>query len=44
MIEKFALTIKKLRHEQFRRSSERGPLLDPLELQLGDLKVNAAQA
>jgi len=38
------LTIKKLRHEQFGQSSERGALLDQLELQLADLEENAAQA
>ena len=44
MIEKLKLTIKKLRHEQFGQSSERGALLDQLELQLADLEENAAQA
>src|SRR5215211_261954 len=44
LIEKLKLTIKKLRHEQFGQSSERGALLDQLELQLADLKENAAQA
>src|SRR4030095_7534848 len=43
-IEKLKLTIKKLRHEQFGQSSERGALLDQLELQLADLEENAAQA
>jgi transposase len=43
-IEKLTLTIKKLRHEQFGQSSERGALLDQLELQLADLEENAAQA
>ncbi|MCK1724141.1 transposase [Bradyrhizobium sp. 142] len=43
LIEKLKLTIKKLRHEQFGQSSERGALLDQLELQLGDLEENAAQ-
>jgi len=37
LIEKLKLTIKKLRHEQFGQSSERGVLLDQLELQLADL-------
>jgi hypothetical protein len=41
---KLKLTIKKLRHEQFGQSSERGALLDQLELQLADLEENAAQA
>ena len=44
LIEKLKLTIKKLRHEQFGQSSERGALLDQLELQLVDLEENAAQA
>ncbi len=36
LIEKLKLTIKKLRHEQFGQSSERGALLDQLKLQLAD--------
>ena len=44
LIEKLKLTIKKLRHEQFGQSSERGALLDQLELQLADLEENAAHA
>ena len=44
LIEKLKLTIKKLRHEQFGQSSERGVLLDQLELQLAELEENAAQA
>jgi transposase len=44
LIEKLTLTIRKLRHEQFGQSSERGVLLDQLELQLADLEENAAQA
>jgi transposase len=44
LIEKLKLTIKKLRHEQFGQSWERGALLDQLELQLADLEENAAQA
>src|SRR6516165_9196393 len=32
LIEKLKLTIKKLRHERFGQSSERGALLDQLEL------------
>jgi transposase len=44
LIEKLNLTIRKLRHEQFGQSSERGALLDQLELQLADLEENAAQA
>ena len=38
LIEKLKITIKKLRHEQFGQSSERGSLLDQLELQLADLE------
>jgi transposase len=44
LIEKLKLTIKKLRHERFGQSSERGTLLDQLELQLADLEESAAQA
>ena len=44
LIEKLKYTIKKLRHEQFGQSSERGALLDQLELQLADLEEDAAQA
>ena len=44
LIEKLKLTIRKLRHEQFGQSSERGALLDQLELRLADLEENAAQA
>src|SRR6516162_9506332 len=44
LIEKLKLTIRKLRHERFGQSSERGALLDQLELQLADLEENAAQA
>src|ERR1700675_1421062 len=44
LIEKLKPTIKKLRHEQFGQSSERGSLLDQLELQLADLEENAAHA
>ena len=44
LIEKLKLTIKKLRHEQFGQSSERGALLDQLELQLADLEENSAPA
>ena len=42
--DKLKYTIKKLRHEQFGQSSERGTLLDQLELQLIDLEENAAEA
>lgn len=44
LIEKLKYTIRKLRHEQFGPSSERGALLDQLELQLADLEEDAAQA
>ena len=44
LIEKLKYTIKKLRHEQFGQSSERGTLLDQLELQLADLEEDVAQA
>jgi transposase len=44
LIEKLKYTIQKLRHEQFGQSSERGALLDQLELQLADLEEDAAQA
>src|SRR5438132_892027 len=44
LIEKLKLTIRKLRHERFGQSSERGAILDQLELQLADLEENAAEA
>jgi transposase len=44
LIEKLKYTIKKLRHERFGQSSERGALLDQLELQLADLEEDASQA
>jgi transposase len=44
LIEKLKYTIRKLRHERFGQSSERGELLDQLELQLADLEEDAAQA
>lgn len=44
LIEKLKSTIKKLRHEQFGQSSERGARLAQLELQLADLEADAAQA
>src|SRR5437773_9340571 len=43
LIEKLKSTIKKLRHEQFGQSPERGALLDSLELQLADLEEDVAQ-
>jgi transposase len=44
LIEKLKFTIAKLRHERFGQSSERGALLDQLELQLADLEEDAAEA
>jgi transposase len=44
VIEKLKYTIRKLRHERFGQSSERGTLLDQLELQLADLEADAAQS
>ena len=44
LIEKLQYTIRKMRHERFGQSSERGTLLDQLELQLADLEEDAAQA
>jgi transposase len=43
-IEKLKYTIAKLRHQQFGQSSERGALLDQLELQLAELQENASEA
>ena len=43
LVEKLKFTIRKLRHERFGQSSERGTLLDQLELQLADLEADAAQ-
>ena len=44
LIEKLTYTIRKLRHEKFGQSSERGALLEQLELQLADLEAGAAEA
>ena len=44
LIEKLKYTIRKLRHERFGQSSERGALLDQLELQLADLEEDVAEA
>src|ERR1700720_4379419 len=44
LIEKLKFTIRKLRHDRFGQSSERGALLYQLELQLADLEADAAQA
>ena len=43
-LEKLKLTIARLRHERFGQSSERGALLEQLELQLFELEENQAQA
>jgi transposase len=43
LIEKLRFTIKKLRHESFGQSAERGGLLEQLELQLANLEEDAAQ-
>ena len=44
LIEKLKFTIAKLRHELFGQSSERGAILEQLELQLADLAEDASQA
>ncbi len=44
LIEKLRHTIAKLRHERFGQSSERGALLEQLELQLFELEEDTAQA
>jgi transposase len=44
LIEKMKYTIAKLKHEQYGQSSERGALLEQLELKLADLEENASQA
>src|SRR5690242_17183663 len=44
LIEKFKFMIAKLRHERFGQSSERGVVLDQLELQLADQEETAAEA
>jgi transposase len=44
LIDKLKYTIRKLQHERFGQSSERGTLLDQLELQLADLEEDATQA
>jgi len=43
-IEKLKYTIAKLRHMQFGQSSERGAILEQLELQLSELQENASEA
>src|ERR1700693_1343844 len=44
LIEQMKFTIAKLRHEQFGQSSERGAVLEQLELQLADLEEDASEA
>ena len=44
LIEKLKFTIRKLQHEQFGQSSERGALLEQLELQPADLEEDASDA
>jgi len=44
LIEKLKFTIAKLRHERFGQSSERGAILEQLELHLADLEETAAQS
>lgn len=44
LIEKLKFTIKKMRHERFGQSAERGALLEQLELELADLEADAGQA
>jgi transposase len=43
-IEQMKFTIAKLRHEQYGQSSERGAILEQLELRLVDLEEDASQA
>jgi transposase len=44
LIEKLKLTIAKLRHARFGQSSERGAVLEQLELSLADLEEDASEA
>src|SRR5580704_4143825 len=44
LIEQMKFVIAKLRHERFGESSERGALLEQLELQLADLEEDASEA
>ena len=44
LIEKLKYTIAKLRREKFGQSSERGAILEQLELALAELQEDAAQA
>src|SRR6267143_1275038 len=43
-IEQLKYTIAKLRHEQYGQSSERGAILEQLELQLSELQADASEA
>jgi transposase len=43
LIEQMKFTIAKLKHERFGQSSERGAVLEQLELQLADMEEDAAQ-
>src|SRR5712672_2829179 len=43
-IEQLKYTIAKLRHQQFGQSSERGAILEQLELQLSELQADASEA
>jgi hypothetical protein len=44
VIEQMKFTIANLRHEQYGQSSERGAILEQLELQLADLEEDASEA
>src|SRR5215510_8736182 len=44
LIEKLKYTIAKLRHDKFGQSSERGAILEQLELSLADLEEDASAA
>jgi transposase len=44
LIEKLKYTIAKLRHERFGQSSERGALLEQLELELAEVEADGAEA
>ena len=44
LIEQMKFTIAKLRHEQYGQSSERGAVLEQLELQLADLEEDASES
>jgi transposase len=44
LIEQMKFTIAKLRHERFGQSSERGAVLEQLELRLSDMEEDASEA